>query len=82
LLVLVMAAAVGAVRGRAGHLPFILGLGLLIFCIVLAALMGLTTPNLGSLHRYRSDLMPYLVLLLLQNDYAAAALRRLGFRDK
>ncbi|GAB2872228.1 hypothetical protein [Hymenobacter ruber] len=82
LLVLMMVAAVGAGRGRAGHLPFILGLGLLIFCIVLAALMGLTTPNLGSLHRYRSDLMPYLVLLLLQNDYAATLLRRLGFRGK
>ncbi|MBH8556811.1 hypothetical protein [Hymenobacter negativus] len=82
LLVLIITAAVGAVRGRAGHLPFILGLGLLIFCIVLAALMGLTTPNLGSLHRYRSDLMPYLVLLLLQNDYAATVLRRLGLRGK
>ncbi|MFC6224333.1 hypothetical protein ACFP2F_13870 [Hymenobacter artigasi] len=81
LLVLLVVAAVGAVRGRAGRLPFVLGLGLLIFCLVLAALMGLTTPNLGSLHRYRSDLMPYLILLLLQNDYAAAALRRLGFRD-
>ncbi|WP_216688605.1 hypothetical protein [Hymenobacter siberiensis] len=81
LLVLLVAAAVSAVRGRAGRLPFVLGLGLVIFCLVLAALMGLTTPNLGSLHRYRSDLMPYLVLLLLQNDYAAAALRRLGFRD-
>ena len=33
--------------------------------------MGLTTPNLGSLHRYRSGLLPYLLLLLLQNDYAA-----------
>ncbi|MGY3087424.1 hypothetical protein ACVWYF_000450 [Hymenobacter sp. UYAg731] len=82
LLLLLIVAAVGAVRGRAGHLPFVLGLGLVIFCVVLAALMGLTTPNLGSLHRYRSDLMPYLVLLLLQNDYAAAALRRLGFREK
>ena len=82
LLVLLVVAAVGAVRGRAGRLPFVLGLGLVIFCLVLAALMGLTTPNLGSLHRYRSDLMPYLVLLLLQNDYAAAALRRLGLRDE
>ena len=82
LLALLLAAAVGLLRGRPGHLPFVLGLGLLIFCIVLAALMGLTTPNLGSLHRYRSDLMPYLVLLLLQNDYAAAGLRGLGLRDK
>ena len=78
LLALLAVALVATARGRAGHLPFVLGLGLVIFCVVLAALMGLTTPNFGSLHRYRSDLLPYLVLLLLQNDYAAAALRRLG----
>ena len=78
LLLLLAVAVVATGRGRPGHLPFILTLGLLVFCLVLAALMGLTTPNLGSLHRYRSDLIPYLLLLLLQNDYAAAALRRLG----
>ena len=38
--------------------------------------MGITTPNLGSLHRYRSAMLPYLLLLLLQNDYAAAAILR------
>ena len=78
LLALMLVAGVGVSRGRTGHLPFVLGLGLLIFCLVLAALMGLTTPNLGSLHRYRSGLLPYLLLLLLQNDYAAAVFRRLG----
>lgn len=78
LLLLLAVAVIATARGRAGHLPFILSVGLLVFCLVLAALTGLTTPNLGSLHRYRSDLVPYLLLLLLQNDYAAAALRRLG----
>jgi hypothetical protein len=41
-------------------------------------LIGLTTPNFGSLNRYRSELLPFLLLLLLQNDYAAALLQRLG----
>ena len=43
----------------------------------LAALIGLSTPNLGTLHRYRAALLPWLLLLLLQNDYARAGLRRL-----
>ena len=78
LLLLLVVALVAMVRGRSGHLPFVLGLGMVVFCLVLAAFIGLTTPNFGSLHRYRSDLLPYLGLLLLQNDYAAAALRRVG----
>ena len=61
-------------RGRIGKFPFGLSVGLSIFCLVLAFLIGLTTPNLGSLSRYRSDLLPFLLLLLLQNDYAAAVL--------
>ena len=75
LLVLMAIAAVAAVRGRAGHLPFALGLGLAVFCGVLAVLVGLTTPNFGSLNRYRSELLPFLLLLLLQHDFAARGLR-------
>ena len=71
-------AAWAVVRGRPGHLPFGLTVGLLVFCLVLAFLIGITTPNLGSLNRYRCALLPYLLLLLLQNDYVAAACRRLG----
>ena len=78
LLVLLALAAWARMRGRAGQLPFGLGLGLAVFCITLAFLIGLTTPNLGTLNRYRSDLLPFLLLLLLQNDYVAAGLRRLG----
>ena len=77
ILLLLAIAAWAVMRGRAGKLPFGLGLGLGIFCIILAFLIGLTTPNLGSLNRYRSDLLPFLLLLLLQNDYAAFVLRRL-----
>ena len=74
---LLVLAGWAALKRKAGHLPFGLGLGLAIFCVILAMLMGLTTPNLGSLNRYRCGLLPFLLLLLLQNDYAARALRRL-----
>lgn len=82
LLVLLALAGWAVVRGRPGRLPFGLTLGLIIFCLVLAFLIGLTTPNLGSLNRYRSGLLPYLLLLLLQNDYAAAVFRWLGLERK
>ncbi|WP_239691909.1 hypothetical protein [Hymenobacter coccineus] len=79
LLLVLGALALGAlVRGRGGRLPFALAVVLLGYCLVLAVLMGLSTPNLGTLSRYRSVLLPLWLLLLLQNDYAAAALRRLG----
>lgn len=78
LLTLMSVALVAAWHGRSGRFPFELGLALVVHCLVLAVLLGLTTPNLGSLHRYRSGLLPYLLLLLLQNDYAAVAFRRLG----
>ncbi|WP_139922398.1 hypothetical protein [Hymenobacter sp. DG01] len=76
LLVALGAAAVAAVRGRAGQLPFALVLALLVYCLVLAVLLGLTTPNLGTLNRYRVTFLPFLLVLLLQNDYAATLLRR------
>ncbi|MDO7852287.1 hypothetical protein [Hymenobacter convexus] len=77
-LLLLLALAVWAlVRGRGGHLPFGVVFALSVFCLLLAFLIGITTPNLGSLHRYRSTLLPFLLLLLLQNDYAAKGLRRL-----
>ncbi|MDO7847405.1 hypothetical protein Q5H92_13630 [Hymenobacter sp. M29] len=80
-LLLLLALAVWAlVRGRGGHLPFSVVFALGVFCVLLAFLIGITTPNLGSLHRYRSTLLPFLLLLLLQNDYAAGALRRLVSR--
>ena len=53
-----------------------------VFCVLLAFLIGITTPNLGSLHRYRSAMLPFLLLLLLQNDYIAAVLGRLRLRHR
>lgn len=77
LLVLVLA-VVAVLRQRPGRLPFSLVLALLVYCVVLAALLGLTTPNLGTLNRYRVTFLPFLLLLALQNDYAARLLRRCG----
>lgn len=81
-LLLLLALAMWAlVRQRAGYLPFGLALALGVQCLLLAFLIGITTPNLGSLHRYRSAMLPFLLLLLLQNDYAAALLCQL-FRPR
>ena len=80
LLLLLALAGWALVRGRGGHLPFAVVLALSVFCLLLAFLIGITTPNLGSLHRYRSAMLPFLLLLLLQNDYTAAALHRLRLR--
>ncbi|WP_156126321.1 hypothetical protein [Hymenobacter sp. DG25B] len=68
------------VRGRAGKLPFTVVLAFGFYCFMLAALIGLTTPNLGTLSRYRVAFLPFLVLLLLQNDYVARWLQLLRWR--
>jgi hypothetical protein len=81
LLGLLVLAVVAVVRGRAGRLPPALVLALLLYCVVLAGLIGLSTPNLGTLLRYRTVLLPWLLWLLLQNDYARRMLRRLGLGD-
>jgi hypothetical protein len=78
LLSLLALALLALVHGRAGNLPFVWALGLSVFCLVLAILIGLTTPIFGLLSRYRSEMISFLVLLLLQNDYAATALRWLA----
>jgi hypothetical protein len=78
LLALLGLALLAAVRGRAGHLPVALVAVLLLYCLLLAAFIGLSTPNLGTLSRYRAALLPWLLLLLLQNDYARGLLRKLG----
>ncbi|NVO31736.1 hypothetical protein [Hymenobacter lapidiphilus] len=75
LLALLGVALVAAVRGHAGRLPFAVVAALLLYCLLLAALLGLTTPNLGTLSRYRTTFLPFLLLLLLQNDYVRRWLR-------
>ncbi|UOQ70637.1 hypothetical protein [Hymenobacter cellulosilyticus] len=78
LLTVLLVAVAAAARGEWGQLPFALVLALAFYCLVLAALLGLSTPNLGTLNRYRAVMLPYLLLLALQNDYAARWLRRIG----
>jgi hypothetical protein len=78
LLAVLAVAVVATLRGRAGRLPFAVVVALLFYCVALAVLLGLSTPNLGTLNRYRAALLPFVLWLALQNDYAARVLRRLG----
>jgi hypothetical protein len=78
LLAVLLWSVVQTLRGRPGQLPFALVLVLLLYCVLLAALLGLSSPNLGTLNRYRAALLPYLLWLALQHAGAARWLRRLG----
>jgi hypothetical protein len=74
LLALLGWALVAAIReGRAGRVPVPLVLFLLLYCLLLAAFIGLSTPNLGTLHRYRAALLPWLLLLALPVAFARPA---------
>lgn len=82
LLALLGLALVAAWRGRAGRLPAALVLVLALYCLLLAAFIGLSTPNLGTLSRYRAALLPWLLLLLLQNDYVRRLLKKIPVPGK
>jgi len=71
-------ALVAAGQGRAGRLPVVLVVLLGLYCLLLAAFIGLSTPNLGTLSRYRAALLPWLLLLVLQNDYVRGLLNKNG----
>ncbi|QJX48417.1 hypothetical protein HMJ29_16410 [Hymenobacter taeanensis] len=77
LLVLLLVAVASLTERQRGLLPFAVVLSLLVYCVLLAALLGLTTPNLGTLSRYRVSFLPYLLLVVLQNSYVARLQRRL-----
>lgn len=76
----------------AGNLAMLARFPVLGFCVlfVLVAAMGIgiTTTNLGSLSRYRAPIMPFFAVLLvmlsqrrlLRNDIRERPLSRLGFR--
>lgn len=55
---------------------------LLIYCLVLAAMIGLTTPNLGSLNRYRVAFLPFLAYIFMQglplNKYFSRITKKLA----
>ncbi len=50
-------------RGRPWGLPLLAG-AVLLFVVVVAVMFGLSTPNLGTLHRYRAGLLPFVFFLL------------------
>ncbi|KAA9340597.1 hypothetical protein [Adhaeribacter soli] len=52
-------------KGRPKQIPgfyFVL----LVYIFIMATIFGLSTPNLGSLNRYRSAILPFFIFLLLQ----------------
>ncbi|MGI4872895.1 MAG: hypothetical protein ACRYFX_17180 [Janthinobacterium lividum] len=65
LLALLLVAGWRVARGQRGKLPPALVLALLLYCLLLAGLIGLSTPNLGTLYRYRVICLPWLVLVAL-----------------
>ena len=79
---LICVALLAVWRGCPGHLPAALVALLLGYCLLLAAFIGLSTPNLGTLSRYRAALLPWLLLLLLQNDYVRTLLKKIPFFGK
>jgi hypothetical protein len=79
LLVLTVLALIGLFERKYLRLDLFL-LGLLLYVVVLGVMMGLTTPNFGTLSRYRIAFLPFLVFLLLQSGILFRILARaVGF---
>ncbi|WP_347158245.1 hypothetical protein [Pontibacter chitinilyticus] len=76
LLLLTVLALLSAVRKRKVRITLeqVLFGAIVLF---LAVLFGLSTPNFGTLSRYRIAFLPFLVYLLLQSHYTQALLRKL-----
>ncbi|MCC9167173.1 hypothetical protein [Pontibacter harenae] len=75
LAILSVMGVIGVVRGKfkveVEHVT------LLALVLVVGAICGLTTPNFGSLSRYRVAFLPFLVYLLLQGHYSNLLLTKL-----
>ena len=56
------------------------GLLLLVYILIIPGLIGLTTPNLGSVSRYKITYLPFLIYLLLQNPLIDKFIRKERFR--
>jgi len=68
--------------GALGNLPAILNskykflfTAMVVYIIILAVFLSLSTPNLGTLVRYRVGFSPFLVYLILSNNYLAKKLK-------
>ncbi|WP_276498174.1 hypothetical protein [Pontibacter litorisediminis] len=78
LLLLLTALAVASMfRKEASIKVKLLHVLLLVFILCMAGITGISTPNFGTLSRYRIVYLPFLVYLLLQNVYAQRLLQRL-----
>jgi hypothetical protein len=77
LLLILLPAGWDWLHRRRAPLPFALALALLGYCLAMAALVGLSTPNLGTLSRYRAPWLPLLVYLLVCQPTVTGWLRRL-----
>ncbi|PTX19357.1 hypothetical protein C8N40_10488 [Pontibacter mucosus] len=77
LLLLTGMAVASAFRKEASIKVTLLHVLLLVFILGMAGVTGLSTPNFGTLSRYRIVYLPFLVYLLLQNVYAQRLLQRL-----
>ncbi len=55
----------------------LLEMSLCLYILITAVVVGLTTPNFGSLMRYRVAFLPFLVYLLLHNSYMQGVLKKL-----
>ncbi|MCC9136240.1 hypothetical protein ACFSKU_01275 [Pontibacter silvestris] len=77
LLFILMALSLASLFRKAPVKVELLYVALLLFIFVLGGIIGLSTPNFGSLSRYRVVFLPFLVYLLLQNYYTQKLLNRL-----
>lgn len=78
LLLLLTGMAAASLFKNTGIKIELLHLLLFLLVLLLGGMVGLTTPNFGSLSRYRIVFLPFLVYLLLQNRFAQRLLRRVG----
>jgi hypothetical protein len=75
LLVLTGFALLGLLERKPSRLDLFF-LGLLLYILVVGIMTGLTTPNFGTLNRYRIAFLPFLVFLLLQGGLLYRILAR------
>lgn len=75
LLLLLSVMALASVIKGAGFRVELVHLLFLLFVLLLGGIVGLTTPNFGSLSRYRIVFLPFVVYLLLQNRFAQRLLQ-------
>jgi hypothetical protein len=68
--------ALSSLKSRSGYPHRILVLAVIVYVSVLCILLTLSTPNFGTLSRYRSSYLPFFLLLLLSSPKINAFLQR------